>query len=129
MSRRVLAGGSASGVIGAALLFMVVAGRADVLKSAAVGCTAPADAERIAALQNRRDRAGAEALARPLVGARSRIDLAKGLTIGVDERRPPLACVRLAGDLQCYWIAASLLDEHPGEKGRSAGGRQCGRRH
>lgn len=102
---------------------------ADVMRTAAVGCNQPTDAEKIAALQARKDRAGADALARPLVASRACIDLAKGITVDIDERRPPLACVRLTGDLSCYWIAAALVDEHPGEKGGSGGKRGGGRRH
>ena len=117
-------------IISAAMLATaVVASHADVLRSAAVGCTAPADAEKIAALQSRRDKAGVEALARPLVASRACIDFAKGVKIDIDEKRPPLACVRLRGDLSCYWIAASLVDEHPGEKGSGGGKQGGGRRH
>ena len=106
------------------------AGRADVLRAAAVGCSAPADAQKIAVLQSKKDKPGADAIARPLVASRACIDFAKGIKVDVDEKRPPLICVRLTGDLSCYWIAASLLDEHPGEKGSGGGGRQGGgRRH
>ena len=113
----------------AILLAVPAAGHADVLKVATVGCTAPADAEKIAALQARRDKAGADALARPLIASRACIDFGKGLKIDVDERRPPLACIRLTGDLSCYWIAASILDEHPGEKGTGGAKRGGGHRH
>ena len=105
------------------------AGHADALKAAAVGCTTPADAEKIAVLQVRRDKAGADAVARPLVASRACIDFAKGVKIEIDEQRPPLTCVRLTGDLSCYWIAAALVDEHPGEKsggGKGGGGRRGG---
>ena len=107
-----------------------IAGYADVLRASAVGCATAADAEKIAALQSKRDKAAAEAIAKPLVASRACIDLAKGVKIDVDEKRPPLACVRLTGDLSCYWIAASLVDEHPGEKGSGSSGKQGGgRRH
>ena len=106
----------------AAALLLTTSGAssADVLKLATVGCTAPGDAEKIAALQARKDKAGADAMARPLVVSRACIDFAKGVTVGVDERRLPLACVRLTGDLSCYWIAAAIIDEHPGQKGGGA---------
>ncbi len=102
-------------------------GHADAMKAAAVGCTTPADAEKIVALQVRHDKAGTDALARSLVASRACIDFAKGVTIEVDERRAPLTCVRLTGDLSCYWIAAALVDEHPAEKG--GGGKGGGGRH
>ncbi len=114
----------------AIFLALALPGRADVLKAAAVGCNAPADAQKIATLQAHKDKAGAEAIARPLVASRACIDLAKGVKIDIDERKPPMACVRLTGDLSCYWIAAALVDEHPGEKGSGgSGGKSGGRRH
>ena len=102
------------------------AAHADALRSAAIGCSTPADAEKIAALQERHDRAGAEAIGRPLLASRACLDFAKGRVVDVDERRPPLACIRLPGDLSCYWVTLAALDEHPGEKGK--GGRQGGGR-
>ena len=115
-------------ILSAMLAITASACHADVLRSAAVGCTAAADAEKIAILQSKKDRAGAEALAKPLVASRACIDFAKGVKIDVDEKSQPLACVRLTGDLSCYWIAASLVDEHPGEKGGGGGAKQGGRR-
>ena len=105
------------------------ASRADALRTAAVGCTTPADAEKIALLLGQKNKAGADAAARPLVASRACIDFAKGVKIDVDERKPPLACVRLTGDLSCYWVAAALVDEHPGEKGGGGKRAGSGRRH
>ena len=103
--------------------------RADALRANAVACRADGDAQKIAALEGRRDTAGAAALARPLVASGACIDLAKGIQVGIDERRAPLLCVRLTGDLSCYWLQAALIDEHPGEKGSSGGARHGGKRH
>ena len=87
--------------------------RAEALKTAAVGCRSADDATKLAATPGR-DKA------RALVASGACIDFAKGITIDVDERRPPLACVRLTGDLSCYWMAASLVDDHPSGKGEGA---------
>lgn len=119
-------------IYGGLVLLLAAGGaaRADAVRAPAVACRTAVDAERIVALQARKDKAGAEALARPLVTSGACIDLARGIQVGVDERRAPLACVRLAGDLSCYWVAAAFVDEHPGEKGGGAGGRRGGgRRH
>ena len=82
----------------------------------------------LAALQGRKG--AQEAAAQPLVAKRTCLPFAKGIAIDIDETKTPLACIRLTGDLSCYWVAATLLDEHPGEKGgggkRSGGG---GHRH
>ncbi len=102
-----------------------VPANAEALRAAAVGCRTPDDATKVAAMPARD-----KAATRPLVASGACLDLSKGTTIDVDERRPPLACVRLTGDLSCYWIAASLVDDHPGQKGGGSGQKQGGgRRH
>ena len=102
------------------------AGSAAVLTAATVGCSAQADAVKLAALQGRR--VAQDAAAQPLEASRACLAFAKGITVGIDETKAPLACVRLSGDLSCYWIAATLLDDHPGDKG-GGGKRSSGRRH
>lgn len=99
------------------------------IKAATIGCTAPADATRLAVLQARK--AAQEAAAQPLLATRACLAFAKGITVDVDEAKPPLACIRLTGDLSCYWVVTALVDEHPGEKGGGVGkrGGGAGRRH
>ncbi len=106
-----------------ALLALCAPADAAALKAATVGCSAQADATKLAALQGRK--AAQDAAAQPLEASRACLSFAKGITVDIDEAKPPLACVRLTGDLSCYWIAASLLDEHPGEKG-GGGGKKAG---
>ena len=98
---------------------------AEILKSAAVGCAAVADAQKIA---QAKDKAAALAISQPLVASRACISFAKGLKIDIDERKPPLVCIRLPGDLSCYWLATAAIDDHPGEKGAGGGGRGGKRR-
>ncbi len=117
----VLAGLPLSGL---SLLVSARPAHAEALRTAAVGCRSADDATKLAATP------GHDA-ARALVTSGACMDFAKGITIDVDERRPPLACVRLTGDLSCYWMAAALVDDHPSAKG-SGGKRQGGgggRRH
>ena len=118
------------------LLFgsLAVPARAETIRTAAVGCRSAVDATKLAAVQGGGDGRGRQASspqARAMVASGACIDFAKGITIDVDERRPPLACIRLTGDLSCYWMAATLVEDHPGEKGggakRQGGG--GGRRH
>ncbi len=109
------------------LLFALGApAEAAALKAATVGCATPADAGRLAALQGRK--AAQDAAAQPLEASRACLAFAKGIVVGIDESKPPLACIRLSGDLSCYWIAASLVDEHPGEKGGGGGKKGGGKR-
>lgn len=102
-----------------ALLALPVPASAAALKAATVGCSAQADATKLAALQGRK--AAQEAAAQPLEASRACVAFAKGIIVDIDEAKPPLACIRLTGDLSCYWIAAALVDEHPGEKGGGGG--------
>ena len=104
------------------LLAFSVPAEAAALKAATVGCATPADAAIIAALQGRK--AAQDAAAQPLEASRACLSFAKGINVDIDETKPPLACIRLTGDLSCYWIAAALVDEHPGEKG--GGGKKSG---
>ena len=101
------------------LLMLSAPANAAALKAATVGCTAKADATRLATLQGRK--AALDAAAQPLEASRACLPFAKGIAVDIDETAPPLACIRLTGDLSCYWIAASLVDEHPGEKGGGGG--------
>ncbi len=110
-------------VIGLAFVGLATPVRAEALRTAAVGCRSADDAARLAAPA--RDKAQARAL----VASGACIDFAKGITIDVDERRPPLLCVRLTGDLSCYWMAAALVDDHPSEKGGGAKRQGGGKRH
>ena len=104
-----------------ALTFLAIGSSAwaEAMRTAAVGCQTAADAEALA-------RTPASASAK--LADRSCIDFRKNLVVDVDERKPPLACIRLTGDLSCWWVQASSIDEHPGQKG-GAPGKAGGRHH
>jgi hypothetical protein len=101
---------------------------AAVLTSAALGCKAPSDAIKAATLRVKKDAAGLAAFSQPLIASRSCMVFAKGVTIGIDEKQLPLSCVRLTGDLDCYWVPDALVDLYPGQKG-GAGRQGGGGRH
>ena len=100
---------------------------AEALKTTAIGCEKAADAEKLIELLSH-DRVAASAFSRPLLSSRSCLEFSKGVKIDVDQRRAPLACIRLPGDLSCYWMAAAFVDDHPGEKGSGNGKRAGGSR-
>ncbi len=101
---------------------------AAVLTSPVFGCRAPADATRAAALRAKKDAAGFATFSQPLVASRACLELAKGVVVGVDENRAPLSCVRLTGDLECYWVPGAAVDLYPGQKGGGGRGGGGGRR-
>lgn len=110
-----------------AILLTSVPASAAVLKATVVGCSALAEARTLVGLQTT-DRVRAAAFSRPLVATRACLDFAKGISIDIDERKPPLLCIRLPGDLSCYWTSAAAVDEHPSEKGAAGSGRHGGKR-
>lgn len=99
---------------------------AATLRAAATGCATEADAARLATLGGK---AAQDTAARPLLASRTCLAFNKGLAVDVDETKPPLSCVRLTGDLSCWWLQTALVDEHPGEKGGGGARRGGGRRH
>ncbi len=101
---------------------------AAVLVAGALGCKAPADASKAALLRAKRDSVGLDIFSKPLVASRSCTEFAKGVTVDVDEKRLPLSCVRLTGDLDCYWVPDALVDLYPAAKGEMAGRKGGGHR-
>jgi hypothetical protein len=100
-------------------LFLVLwygSAEAAVLTSGVLGCKTPIDANKAETFRAKNDAAGLETFSRPLIAARACIPLAKGVTVDVDQKQPPLSCVRLAGDLTCYWVPDALVNLHPAEK-------------
>jgi hypothetical protein len=102
---------------------------AAALKAPALACKAPADAAKAFQLQAKKDKIGLEALTRPLIASGAYMPIGKGVTVEVDEKKLPLSCVRLTGDLSCYWIADVLVDPHPEEKSGAQGGKRGSRSH
>jgi hypothetical protein len=40
------------------------------------------------------------------------IEIPRNTVIGIDQRKPPLVCIRLSGGLDCYWTILSAVDEY-----------------
>lgn len=110
---------------------LLVAGQAEAaaLTAPAVGCRTFDVAVKAASFKAKHDNAGYDGLTRPLLASGTCIPLAKGVVVDIDESRPPLDCIRLSGDLSCYWVPATLVDQHPGEKGSAGASRKSGHKH
>jgi len=39
------------------------------------------------------------------------IEIPRNTIVGIDQRKPPLVCIRLSGGLDCYWTVLSAIDE------------------
>ena len=102
---------------------------AAVLKMTTFGCKAEADATKAIGFQVRKDSAGLDKFTAPKVAAGDCVAFGRGVSINPETKRPPLVCVRLSGDLDCYWVAESLVDLNPPQTDeqkppRGAGGRR-----
>jgi hypothetical protein len=40
------------------------------------------------------------------------IEIPRNTVVGIDQRKPPLVCIRLSGGLDCYWTVLSAVDEY-----------------
>ena len=40
------------------------------------------------------------------------IEIPRNTVIGIDQRKPPLVCIRQSGGLDCYWTVLSAIDEY-----------------
>lgn len=102
---------------------------AAVLKATTLACKTPADATKAVAFLAKKDKAGLEAFSRSSIASGACTQLGKGVTVDVDEQKLPLSCVRLTGDLNCYWLADVFIDQHPGQKGTTSNATRGGRSH
>jgi hypothetical protein len=102
---------------------------AAALAVSTLGCRTPADALKVAGFRAKKDAAGLASFSQTAATSRACIPLTKGVTVGIDEAKPPLSCVRLTGDLECYWVADALIDLYPGDKGAGGGKKGGGGGH
>lgn len=102
------------------------AAEAAVLRATVTGCKTPEDASKAFALGAQHKTADIEAL----TARRACLGFTKGLTVDIDEKKAPMTCIRLTGDLECWWVPSAVVDEYPGSPGHgSGGGRSGGHRH
>ncbi len=40
------------------------------------------------------------------------MEIPRNTVVQIDERKPPLSCVRLQGGLDCYWVVGNGVDEY-----------------
>ncbi|WP_158808262.1 hypothetical protein [Beijerinckia sp. L45] len=102
---------------------------AAAVSASTLGCRTPADALKVAGFRAKKDTAGLATFGQTAAASRACIPLTKGVTVGIDEAKPPLSCVRLTGDLECYWVADALIDLYPGDKGAGGGKKGGGHHH
>jgi hypothetical protein len=40
------------------------------------------------------------------------IEIPRNSVVGIDQRKPPLVCIRQSGGLDCYWTVGTAVDEY-----------------
>ena len=86
--------------------------QAAVTKSILLACKEEADLRQAAKLRSgggdRKPAAEFEAGKKASGGC---IEIPRNTIVGIDQRKPPLVCIRLSGGLDCYWTVLSAIDE------------------
>ena len=84
---------------------------AAVTKSILLACKEEADLRMAAKLRSGGDRKAAADFEAGKKANGGCIEIPRNTVVGIDERKPPLACVRQIGGLDCYWTVLSAIDE------------------
>lgn len=85
---------------------------AAVTKGILLACKEEADLRTAAKLRNGGDRKAATEFEASKKANGSCIEVPHNTVVGIDQRKPPLVCVRQAGGLDCYWTVLSAIDEY-----------------
>ena len=87
--------------------------QAAVTKSILLACKEEADLRMAAKLRSGGgDRKGAAEFEAGKKASGGCIEIPRNTVVGIDQRKPPLVCIRLSGGLDCYWTVLSAVDEY-----------------
>jgi hypothetical protein len=99
-------------VLATAMLGAVAfAAQAAVTKSIILACKDEADLRTAVKLRTGADRKASAEFETGKVANGSCIIVPRNSIVGVDQRKPPLICIRQTGGLDCYWTIISAIDE------------------
>jgi hypothetical protein len=85
--------------------------QAAVTKSTLLACKDEADLRTAVKYRTGGDRKTSAEFEKGKIEAGNCIIVQQNTVIGVDERKPPLICIRPAGGLDCFWTIISAIDE------------------
>jgi hypothetical protein len=95
----------------AMLIAMPVSAQAAVTKSTLLACKDEADLRAAVKFRTGGDRKATVDFEKGKIADGSCIIVQQNTVVGVDQRKPPLACIRQTGGLDCYWTILSAIDE------------------
>jgi hypothetical protein len=84
---------------------------AAVTKAILLACREEADLRMAAKLRTGGDRKAAAEFEAGKKANGSCIEVQRNAVVGIDQRKPPLVCIRQSGGLDCYWTVMSAVDE------------------
>jgi hypothetical protein len=85
--------------------------QAAVTKSTLLACKDEADLRQAVKLRTGGDRKASAEFEMGKISAGNCIIVQQNTTVGIDQRKPPLVCIRQSGGLDCYWTIISAIDE------------------
>jgi hypothetical protein len=86
--------------------------QAAVTKAILLACKDEADLRAAAKLRTGADRKAAAEFEAGKKASGSCIEIPRNTIVGIDQRKPPLVCIRQSGGLDCYWTILSAIDEY-----------------
>ena len=91
---------------------MPLTAQAAVTKAILLACKDEADLRMAAKLRSGGgDRKAAAEFETSKKANGSCIEIPRNSVVGIDQRKPPLICIRQTGGLDCYWTVMSAIDE------------------
>jgi hypothetical protein len=95
----------------AMLIAVPLGAHAAVTKSTLLACKDEADLRAAVKFRTGGDRKATVDFEKGKIADGSCIIVQQNTIIGVDQRKPPLVCIRQPGGLDCYWTILSAVDE------------------
>jgi hypothetical protein len=95
----------------AILIAVPLGAQAAVTKSTLLACKDEADLRAAVKFRTGGDRKASVDFEKAKIAGGSCIIVQQNTIIGVDQRKPPLVCIRQPGGLDCYWTILSAVDE------------------
>jgi hypothetical protein len=93
------------------LITVPAVAQAAVTKSTLLACKDESDLRVAVKLRTGGDRKASADFEKGKIGSGSCLIVPSNSVIGIDQRKPPLVCIRPSGGFDCYWTILSAVDE------------------
>jgi hypothetical protein len=96
---------------GALAIAVSLNAQAAVTKSTLLACKDEADLRTAVKYRTGGDRKTSAEFEKGKIEAGNCVIVQQNTVVGIDQRKPPLVCIRQPGGLDCYWTIISAIDE------------------